>query len=196
MSKEGKARPAIIIPETAFPVREIGGWTIYVSKKDEAVYITSASAFSPLRITKAELLELLKGVHAGQSGAKASPAGPDQGETTQETSRNRRQTRRFTRRCEAEFTAGNITNRGIASDFSLTGLFLRTGNPFPPDTIIDILVFLPDGATSLLKARVKRSMKTPLGKVIGVPVKELKNGMGVEIIKRDPPYLNYIRSLL
>jgi hypothetical protein len=89
-----------------------------------------------------------------------------------------------------------MSYRGIACDFSLGGLFLRTGRPFPPETIIDIILYFADGTSSRLKAKVRRALKTPTGKVMGTPKKEVKNGMGVEITERDARYLHFIRSLL
>jgi hypothetical protein len=108
----------------------------------------------------------------------------------------KRKHRRFIRRCGTEFTSGEVTRTGISSDFSLGGLFIRTNYPLPPDTLIDIIIFLPDGGKSKLKGKVRRSAKTQLGKVLGTPVKSLKNGMGVEILERDANYLHLISGLV
>ena len=62
--------------------------------------------------------------------------------------------------------------------------------------IFDVIVHLPDGLTSKLKVKTRRAGKTPYGKVIGTPVKAIKNGMGVEIIEKDANYLRFFRSLL
>lgn len=109
---------------------------------------------------------------------------------------NKRQQKRFISRCETEFVVNDVTYRGIASDFSLQGLFIRTTHPATPDTIVDITIYLPDGLTSNLTGKVRRAMKPSIGRVIGTPVKALKHGMGVEIIKKDANYLHFIRSLL
>ncbi|MDA8106170.1 MAG: PilZ domain-containing protein [Nitrospiraceae bacterium] len=199
MMDKGKDRLFVVIPDNAFPVREIGNWTIYVSKTEQSVYIASSPSTSPLRLAIKDLEELLKVMGRHTGGEKA--AGEDIVVTNneidrEETSRNKRQFRRFTRRCEAEFTAGDVTSRGIASDFSLNGLFLKTNYPVTADTLIEITVHLPGGATAKLKGKVKRSMKTAIGKVMGMPVKSLKNGMGVQLIERDAAYLHFIRSLL
>ncbi len=199
MSDRGKDRLLIIIPDNAFPVREIGNWTIYISKTEQSMYIASSSSASPLRLARNDLEELLKTMGATTVEVEAGPKGvvvPEKEDHREEASRNRRRFRRFTRRCEAEFTAGDMTSRGIASDFSLNGLFLKTNYPVTADTIIEITVHLPDGATAKLKGKVKRSMKTAIGKVMGIPVKSLKNGMGVHLIERDAAYLHFIRSLL
>lgn len=109
---------------------------------------------------------------------------------------NRRKHRRYIRRCEVEFISDGVTYRGIASDFSLNGLFIRTSYPLPPDTILDVTVHLPDGSTSQLTIRVIRAWRTTTGRVIGSPLKTFKNGMGVEITKKDANFLHFIRSLL
>ena len=106
----------------------------------------------------------------------------------------RRQQKRCIKRCETEFTANDITNRGITSNLSLNGLFITTNRPFPPDTILDIVIHLPNGS-SKLKGRVIRKLKNPPGKVIGTHLKSLKNGMGVKIIENDDNYLEVIKSL-
>ncbi|MEK6582230.1 MAG: PilZ domain-containing protein [Nitrospirota bacterium] len=109
---------------------------------------------------------------------------------------NKRQQKRFIFRCETEFSANDATYRGIASDFSLNGIFVRTTHPLVPDTIIDMTVYLPEGMTSKLTGKVKRALKPSIGRVVGTPVRAFKHGMGIEIIKKDINYLNFIRSLL
>ena len=109
---------------------------------------------------------------------------------------NKRQQKRFVRRCEVEFTADKLTIRGISSDFSLEGLFIRTNHPLPAGTILDMLIHLPGGEISKVKGKAVRAAKTPIGKVMGTPIKSLKNGMGIEIIEKDDHYLHLIRSLI
>jgi hypothetical protein len=199
MRDKGNNRLFVVIPDNAFPVREIGNWTIYVSKTEKSVYIASSPSSSPLRLAKNDLEELLRimGLRlGGETSEREDAVVPEIEGGREETPRNKRQFRRFTRRCEAEFTAGDMTSRGIASDFSLNGLFLKTNYPVAADTLIEITVHLPDGATARLKGKVKRSMKTAIGKATGIPVKSLKNGMGVHLIERDAAYLHFIRSLI
>lgn len=109
---------------------------------------------------------------------------------------NKREQKRFIFRCETEFIANGVTYRGIASDFSLNGIFIRTTHPLVPDTISDMTVYLPEGMTSKLTGKVKRALKPSIGRVVGTPVRAFKHGMGIEIIKKDINYLNFIRSLL
>ena len=109
---------------------------------------------------------------------------------------NKRQQKRFIRRCEVEFTVNKFTLRGISSDFSLEGLFLRTNHACEPGTVFDIAIHLPDGSVSKVKGKAVRSLRRPTVMVTGIPAKSVKNGMGIEIIERDAHYLHLIRSLL
>jgi hypothetical protein len=96
--------------------------------------------------------------------------------------------KRFLKRVETEFTADNRIFRGISSNLSVNGLFIRTNHPFVPDTLLDITIHLPGASDVKLKGRVKHSMKTPV-----VP---LKNGMGIEIVVNNPRYVNFIKSVI
>ena len=95
--------------------------------------------------------------------------------------RDKRLYRRFEVKCEVEFTANSIIYRGITQDLSLNGLFIMTEHQFGPDTILDIVIELPDNKTSKLKGKVVRS---------------IKNGVGVEIIEKDSGYLHYYSNCL
>jgi hypothetical protein len=95
--------------------------------------------------------------------------------------RDKRQSTRFEMRCEADFRADGIIHRGICIDLSLNGLFIETDFRFSPDTMLDILIHLPDGTISKVKGKVVRS---------------LDNGIGVGIIEKDAPYLHYYSSCL
>ena len=108
----------------------------------------------------------------------------------------KRQDKRFIKRCETEFTVDGITHRGISSNLSLNGLYISTNHPFPPDTLLDIVIRLPNGSTSKLKGKVSRAFKNYRGEVIATHLKSFKNGMGVEIIEKDDNYLGLIRSSL
>ncbi len=109
--------------------------------------------------------------------------------------KEKRQNKRFIKRCETEFTVDGITHRGISSNFSINGLFISTKRSFPSDTLLDIVIHLPNGSTSKLKGRVRRALKTFAGNVLETPVKSFKNGMGVEIIEKDANYLELMRSI-
>ncbi|MEW6109069.1 MAG: PilZ domain-containing protein [Nitrospirota bacterium] len=102
--------------------------------------------------------------------------------------RSDRKQERFIRRLETEFSADNKTYRGISSDLSLTGLFIRTNHAFAPGSVIDITIHLPEGVTSKLRGKVRRAFKTPFV--------ALKNGMGIELTERDSNYINFIKTYL
>lgn len=99
-----------------------------------------------------------------------------------------RQHERFTKRLETKFSSGDLSFTGISSNLSEGGLFIRTQRGFAPGTIIDIELVLPDGKTSFLKGRVKRSIRT------SISTHQSKNGMGVELIEKDAAYINFIKS--
>ncbi|MEJ2684979.1 MAG: PilZ domain-containing protein [Candidatus Sulfobium sp.] len=99
----------------------------------------------------------------------------------------KRHYRRFMRRLEVEFSANDRHYRGISSNFSLGGMFVRTNHAFATGTLIDITVHLPGGGTAALKGRVKMALKTP--------AVSLRNGMGVEIVESDPVFVDFIKSL-
>lgn len=94
---------------------------------------------------------------------------------------------RFVRRLETEFSAQDKKYRGISSDLSINGLFIRTQHAFVPDTMLDIVIHLPSASDVKLKGRVRRSIKTP--------VISIKNGMGIEIIESDPQYVNFVNTV-
>lgn len=100
----------------------------------------------------------------------------------------RRQCQRYTKRLETTFSSGNLSFRGISSDLSAGGLFIRTQHSFVPGAIVDLEVYLPDNKVSRLKGIVRRSIKTTMPGV--------KNGMGIELIERDTNYLDFIKTIV
>jgi len=101
---------------------------------------------------------------------------------------SKRRHKRYTKRIETEFSSGDMVFRGISSDLSEKGLFIRTQHGFVPGTEVDIQLILPDGSTSHLKGVVRRTVKTHLHLV--------KNGMGIEIIESDNNYMRFLREEL
>lgn len=199
MRKKEKNAGDTGVPDSAVRVKEIGPWTVFFSRADMSVYFKPPLSLSTvLRLSKDDLLMLAEEIGTWRDiGKKAEAAAPPKEEIqSPESSRDKRRFRRFTKRCEVEFTSRGVTNRSIASDFSLNGLFIRTNHPFAADTVISIVVHLPDGSISSLKGKVKRSMKNAIGRVAGIPMKEQKNGMGIELIDKDAVYLHFIRSLI
>jgi Tfp pilus assembly protein PilZ len=90
------------------------------------------------------------------------------------------------KRLEVTFSSGNLSYKGILSNISENGIFIRTNRGFAPGTTVDIEVMMPDQSISHLKGIVKRTIKTPLTAV--------KNGMGVELFQKDEPFLSFVRS--
>ncbi len=109
---------------------------------------------------------------------------------------NKRKLKRFSHRCKIAFTADGVTYRGLSSNFSLNGLFIRTNHSFPPETLLDIVIYLPNDLTAQLKGKVVRASKDPLLGTIGMAGGYREKGMGVTIIEKEPLYLHFIRAFL
>jgi hypothetical protein len=94
---------------------------------------------------------------------------------------------RFTKRLEVTFSSGGLGYRGIMSNVSANGLFIRTNRGFAPGSIVDIELVMPDNRIALLRGVVKRTIKTPLS--------SMKNGMGVELLRQDPIFSDFIKNI-
>lgn len=99
----------------------------------------------------------------------------------------KRKHHRHTKRLEALFTSGNVSHKGITSDLSEEGLFIRTMYALAPGSTLDIEIHLSEGKVSMLKGIVRRSVKTGMSMI--------KNGMGVEIIEKDSNYMNLVHGI-
>ncbi|GBE05206.1 MAG TPA: hypothetical protein ENH31_08760 [Nitrospirae bacterium] len=99
----------------------------------------------------------------------------------------KRRSTRTIKRLEITFSARGITYKGITSNLSREGIFIRTVKGLPPGITIDVELYLPSGETLKLQAVVKRTIKTPF--------QSIKNGMGIEIINPPQKYLEYVDSL-
>ncbi len=93
---------------------------------------------------------------------------------------------RYTKRLEVAFSSGGSKYKGISSDLSEQGLFIRTQHGLSPGNEIDIEMYLPDDKVVRLRGVVRRTIKTSLSLI--------KNGMGVEIIENDPLYLSFLKT--
>ncbi|MCG2722888.1 MAG: PilZ domain-containing protein [Thermodesulfovibrionales bacterium] len=109
---------------------------------------------------------------------------------------NKRRLRRFSHRCRMAFTVDGVTYRGLSSNFSLNGLFVRTRNTFPPGTFLDITIYFPNELTSHLQGKVTRSSKEPCRVTGGKDSEYREKGMGIRILEKDSLYLHFIRALL
>ena len=92
---------------------------------------------------------------------------------------------RFTKRLEVKFSSGGDTYKGILSNLSQNGLFIRTNRGFGPGSIVDIELMLPDGTISVLKGIVRWASKTHLA---------VKNGMGIELLEKDAAFIDFIKA--
>jgi hypothetical protein len=101
---------------------------------------------------------------------------------------DKRKYERFTKRLEAEFKVGEQLLRGISSDLSENGMFIRTTKPLAPGSPVDMTLYLPDGRTARARGVVRRAIKTnsPL----------VKNGMGVELTNYDSSYGGYMKKVV
>ncbi len=102
--------------------------------------------------------------------------------------RHERRHKRIVKRLETEFSSGGLNFRGISSDLSRDGLFVRTTKPFSPDTMLDLTIHLPGNIAARLKGRVRWAAK--VGLLSG------KNGMGIELTEKDHNFVNFIDHLL
>jgi hypothetical protein len=110
--------------------------------------------------------------------------------------REKRRQKRFIERCKVEFTVNNKTYRGLSSNFSINGLFIRTKQLFQTETLLNITIHFPNDLTSQLKGKVVRVSRNAI-RGAGEPVSGCGgNGMGIEIIEKDSLYLHFIRSFL
>jgi len=105
-----------------------------------------------------------------------------------ERGRGYKRNKRFTKRLEVTFSSGELSYRGILSNVSVSGLFIRTSRGFAPGTTVDIELMLPDNTVSLLKGIVRRTIKNP--------ITAMNNGMGVELTRQDAKYQNFIKPFL
>ncbi len=102
---------------------------------------------------------------------------------------SKREAKRFIKRLEVEFEGRDLRGRGITSDISRKGLFIRTQKALAPGTPITIRLHLSDGTISTVKGIVRRAIKVP------IYASEIKNGMGVEIREMDSLFETLIKEL-
>jgi len=102
--------------------------------------------------------------------------------------KNRRSHKRYTRRLETEFAVGDRIFKGISSDFSEKGLFIRTRNCLTPGSYVEFVIYTPDGRKARGEGIVRRAVKTDSTLV--------KNGMGIELRRCNRCYLDLLKSLI
>jgi len=109
-----------------------------------------------------------------------------------EAAQEKRRAERYKGRFKIEYALGDQTYRGISSDLSLNGIFIRTRNPLEMGTLITVVLHLPGGSTATLRGKVARVLVTPEG----ISAISIRNGMGIEIIEKDYNYLRTVMSLV
>jgi hypothetical protein len=95
---------------------------------------------------------------------------------------------RITKRLEVTFSSGGVKKKGILSNMSLSGLFIRTNSGFGPGTQLDIEILLSENIHSFLKGIVVRTIKNPL--------KKGENGMGISLVSQDETYTTFVHASL
>jgi len=108
-----------------------------------------------------------------------------------EISHEKRREDRYKGRFKIEYASGGQVYRGISSDLSMNGLFIRTRNPLETGTLITMLLHLPGGLTATLKGKVTRVLVMHEG----TSAVSIRNGMGIEILEKDYNYLRAVMSL-
>jgi len=97
--------------------------------------------------------------------------------------REKRRDKRYVRKVSIEFTDGNTTINAIASNFSLSGFFIRTTARYPVETELSVTFHIDDGK----KFNV-------FGFVATVANDFSKAGLGVRIKVRGKEYVDFIRE--
>jgi len=101
--------------------------------------------------------------------------------------KSKRIAQRKIKRLPIVFSDRNEEHQGTSSDFSSSGLFIRTRKPFSPGTIMIMVLELEDNSKIPLKGVVARTLKTR-----GL---DLKNGMGVRLTSIPKAYEDFIQKL-
>jgi Tfp pilus assembly protein PilZ len=85
------------------------------------------------------------------------------------------------------FSDGVTEYSGITSDFSCSGLFIRTRKGLKEGTLLTMKLKMEDGQNISLIGIVKRTVRTHLTHV--------NNGMGVQLTSSPGEYYNFIKEL-
>ena len=91
------------------------------------------------------------------------------------------------RRMPVTFSDGKDEYSGTSSDFSATGLFIRTRKALSPGTSLKIVVELDENRKVTLTGMVVRSIKTGIA--------DFKNGMGIKLTNIPKDYEDFIQNL-
>jgi Tfp pilus assembly protein PilZ len=91
-------------------------------------------------------------------------------------------------RLNITFTDGKDARKGISSDFSCNGLFIRTRKGYEKGTILNMKLELDNSPEIPLTGIVKRVIKSQIS--------IHKDGMGIELTSTPPKYDALIKELL
>ena len=109
---------------------------------------------------------------------------------------DKRKLERFSDRIEIGFNVNGVAHRGLLTNFSLSGLFIKTNYSFPSGTLLDITIYLPNDLTSHVKGKIVRTSNETLWGVSGKARGYTEKGIGIELIEEDILYLHFIRSFV
>ena len=91
------------------------------------------------------------------------------------------------RRLSITFSDGTVEYSGTSSDFSATGLFIRTRKALNPGTPVKMVIELDNNRKINLTGVVVRSIKTGIA--------DFKNGMGIKLTNIPKDYEDFIQNL-
>ncbi len=92
------------------------------------------------------------------------------------------------KRVSVTFSDGKTEHQGTSSDFSFTGIFVRTRKAFAPGTHIKMVLEIDENKKITVTGVVARSLRTR--------VSDFKNGMGVKISPITEEYKDFLKDLL
>ena len=92
------------------------------------------------------------------------------------------------KRLSVTFSDGKDEYSGTSSDFSATGLFIRTRKALSPGTPVKMVIELDNNRRINLTGVVVRSIKTGIA--------DFKNGMGIKLTPIPQEYQDFINKLL
>jgi hypothetical protein len=100
---------------------------------------------------------------------------------------NTRQYRRFAAKLMVKITSGSLSFWALTSNISQKGLCIRANQEFPVNKVLDIELIMPDGQISSIKGMVKHVNESPQS--------QRRFGIGIEIIKNDTTFRDYLYDL-
>ena len=100
---------------------------------------------------------------------------------------DRRKAPRKIKRLPIRYSDGQKEHSGMSSDFSSSGLFIRTRNALSPGTYIKMALEVKENHKIDLAGLVIWAVKTG--------IRDFKNGMGVKLISTPRAYEDFVRDI-